>query len=57
MKHRLLAYYTWIALLLPLFALVLAGSLLAIPLFYGWFALPYAASWLAVQACNWRETD
>ena len=57
MKHRLLAYYLWLALLVPLFALVLAGSLLAIPLFYAWMALPYAASWLAVQAWHWRETD
>ena len=57
MKHRLLAYYLWLALLVPLFALALTGSPLVIPLFYAWMALPYAASWLAVQAWHWRETD
>jgi len=57
MKHRLLAYYLWLALLLPLFALALAGSPLVIPLFYAWIALPYAASWLLIHAHNWRETD
>jgi hypothetical protein len=54
---RLLAYYFWLALLVPLFALAFAGLWQAIPLLYGWMALPYAASWLAVQAWHWRETD
>jgi len=53
---RLLAYYVWLALLLPVFALALAGLWQAIPLLYGWMALPYAASWLAVQAWHWRRT-
>jgi len=54
---RLLTYYVWLALLLPVLALAFAGLWQAIPLFYGWMALPYAASWLAVQAWHWRETD